>query len=145
MPINTNAMERVSLFFDSYTRALSNFDPKMMAHHFMMPAMLVSDDVSTMFPESNSLEGLFVQGISFYKQNGIRHARPEIWSKKPLAKNLVQVKVKWKYFDANNTLMYDCDDHYVLKLDKHGEWKIQVMISVNERERMETWMASKNK
>ncbi|XZF15650.1 hypothetical protein ACTHGU_05900 [Chitinophagaceae bacterium MMS25-I14] len=143
MPVSTNAIDRVGLFFESYTRALENFDTKHMTQHFMLPAMMLSDDNCTVFPEASKLEGLFNQGIGFYRQYGIVHARPEIWSKKMLSSRIVKVKVNWQYFDADNHPAYNCDDHYILKLDKQNEWKIQVMVSVNEKERMSAWLEGK--
>lgn len=140
-----NALDRVSQFFESYTRAIENFDTKLMSQHFMLPAMMLSDDSCTTFSESSTLEGLFNQGVAFYKQYGILHARPEIWSKKQLSKRIAKVKINWQYYDADNKPLYNCDDHYLLKLDKNEEWKIQAVVSVNEKERLEDWLAEKKK
>ncbi len=143
MPVTTNPKERVSRFFESYSHALENFDSKLMTMHFMLPATMISDDNTTVFTEASVLEGMFNQAIGFYKQNGILHARPEVWSKHAVTERIMKVKVNWQYFDAQNKPLYNCDDHYILRLDKHDEWKIQVLISVNEKQHMEEWMAKK--
>jgi len=138
------AMDRIGLFFESYNRALETFDTKLMAQHFTLPAIIMSDDSTTVFNEASVLEGLFNQGVSFYKQHGILHARPEIWSKKQLSPRIAKVKINWQYYNAANQPLYNCDDHYILKLDKQNEWKIQTVISANEKQRLEAWLAAKN-
>jgi len=140
MPVTNHPQENIGRFFESYSRALENFDTKLMAMHFSLPATLMSDDNATVFTEASVLEGMFNQATGFYKQNGILHARPEIWSKHMLTDRIARVKVNWQYFDGQNMPLYNCDDHYILRLDKSNEWKIQVLVSVNEKQRMEAWM-----
>lgn len=143
MPASNHPQENIARFFESYSRALAHFDTKLMAMHFLLPATMMSDDNATVFTEASLLEGMFNQAIGFYKQYGILHARPEVWSKHMLTDRIVRVKVNWQYFDAANQPLYNCDDHYILKLDRNDEWKIQVLISVNEKQRMEAWLAAK--
>jgi hypothetical protein len=131
---------KISSFFDNYARALESFDTKAMAQHYSIPCSFISDDSSQVFSEASKLEGLFNQGTGFYKQFGIVHARPEVWSKRNWAERIVKAKVNWKYYDADNQPVYECDYQYILKLDKHDKWKIEVAVSVNEKEKMEEWL-----
>ncbi len=140
MSITTQALHKISSFFEDYANALESFDSKAMAMHYAIPCTFLSDESAQVFTEASKLEGLFNQGISFYKQFGIANARPEVWSKRQWTDRIVKAKVNWKYYNADNQPVYDCDYQYILKLDKHDKWKIEVSVSVNEKERMEEWM-----
>src|SRR6476661_6565353 len=138
--MNTAALHAINDFFESYAAALENFDTKLMTMHYSLPCTLLGDDSTTVFNEGSKLEGLFNQGIGFYKQFGIVHARPEVWSKRTWSKRIAKAKVNWQYFDVLKQPVYNCDYHYILKLDKTNNWKIEVSVSVNEKERMDEWL-----
>jgi hypothetical protein len=143
MATSTNQFTTLNTFFESYAKALEHFDTKAMAMHYNVPCTFLSDDSSTVFSEGSKLEGLFNQGTSFYKQYGIAHARPEVWSKRLWTDRIAKVKVGWHYFDKANQPIYSCEYHYVLRMDKKDEWKIELSVSVNEKERMDEWLKSK--
>lgn len=140
MSITTQALHKVNSFFDDYAKALESFDTKLMAYHYAIPCTFLSDESAQVFTEASKLEGLFNQGTTFYKQFGIAHARPEVWSKRRWTDKIIKVKVNWKYYTADNVPVYNCEYQYILKLDKHDKWKIEVSVSINEKERMEEWM-----
>lgn len=130
-------------FFDIYATALSNYDTKGMAFLYASPCIFISNEKSTVFSEPSQLEGLFNQGIGFYKQYGITNVVAELRSWRPITDKIIIAKLRWKYCDENNTLLYDCDYEYIIKADKHGKWKIEMAISINEKERMEAWLKNK--
>lgn len=134
-----NAFQHVNELFESYAAALERYDSKGMANHYSIPCTFLSDEAATVFTELSKLEGFFNQGISFYKQFGIAHARPEVWSKRSWTERIFKCKVHWQYFDKDNKPVYDCDYQYVLRMDKADHWKIEVSVSINEKEKMEEW------
>lgn len=142
--MSMNPHQEVNDFFESYVKAMENFDTKAMTQHYQIPCSFLSDDTVNVFTESSKLEGLFNQGFSIYKQLGI--ARPDIdvrikhfWTPK-----IVQVRAHWQYFDARRNPLYDCDYQYILRADKKDAWKIEVSVAINEKERMEAWQKKKN-
>lgn len=139
-----NAFQKVNEFFESYARALENFETKSMVHHHNVPVSFISEESVTVFTELSKLEGFFNQGTSYYKHYGIVHARPEIWSKRFWTERICKVKVHWKYFDKENQPLYECDYQYLLRLDKHEHWKIDVSVSLNEKERLEAWLTRRD-
>lgn len=139
--MNNAVFQSINDFFERYARALELFDSKHMALHYSIPCTFLSDDSTTVFKESSKLEGLFNQGTGFYKQFGIAHARPQVWSKRPISERIAHVKVNWQYYDALNQPVYNCDYFYILKLDKNNSWRIEMSVSVNEKENMDEWMA----
>jgi hypothetical protein len=129
----------VNQFFEQYAHALENYDTKGMAFLYNVPCTMLSDDSTVIFNDGVKLEGFFNQGAAFYKQFGIAHVRHEIWNRRHLTEKIVNVKVNWQYLDALKQPVYNCDYHFVLKLDKKDQWKIILSVSVNEKERMEEW------
>jgi hypothetical protein len=139
MSSSTLPMQQVNSFFDSYASALEHYDTKAMAYLYNIPCTLASDEATTLFNDTSRLEGFFNMGAGFYRQFGIAKVRPEVWNRRTWTEKVVNVKVNWQYFDKNDKPVYNCDYHYVLKLDKNNHWKILLSVSVNEKERMEQW------
>lgn len=138
--MSSSTFQKVNEFFESYASALEQYDTKAMTFHYNIPCTFLSDESSTVFTEASKLEGLFNQGTSFYKQFGIVHARPQVWSKRFWTDRICKVKVNWQYFDKENKPIYDCDYQYIIRLDKTDNWKIEVSVAVNEKEKMEEWL-----
>lgn len=132
-------MQQINTFFETYAKALEKYDTKGMAYLYHIPCTMLSDDATTIFNDAGKLEGFFNQGVSYYRLFGIARVRADVWSKRPLTDRIVNVKVNWQYMDVNNQPIYNCDYHYVLKLDKNSQWKIILSVSANEKERMEEW------
>ncbi len=141
--MSSSPFQRINEFFESYAQALESFDTKAMAQHYNIPCTFLSDDASTVFSEASKLEGLFNQGTTFYKQFGIVYSRPEVFSKRFWTDRIVKARVNWQYFDQDKKPIYNCDYQYVLRLDKHDQYKIEISIAVNEKERMEEWLKKK--
>lgn len=140
---NSQAVLKINSFFESYAQALENFDTKHMAQHYALPCTFLSDDSAEVFKDASKLEGLFNQGTGFYKQFGIAHARPDVWSKRQWSDRIVKARVLWQYFDKDKQPVYNCEYQYILRLDKHDKWKIEMSVSINEKENMEEWMKRK--
>jgi len=143
--MNDQLYKQVNMFFDAYAQALENHDTKLMTYHYQIPCTLLSDDNATTFNEASKLEGLFNQGVGFYKQFGIVKARPTVWNKDIWTDKIVKTKVNWQYFDADNKPVYNCDYQYVLRMAKNDQLKIILSVSVNEKERMNEWQEQKKK
>ena len=141
----TAQYHKIAGFFEEYAAALESYDSKKMTQFYSIPCTFLSDEASDVFSKASNLEGLFNQGFSFYKQFGIEHIRPDVWSKRAWTDRIVKVKLNWQYFDANKQPVYNCDYQYILRLDKNNLWKIEVAISINEKERMEEWQKKNEK
>lgn len=145
MSKNLNDLTRINNFFEAYARAVETYDTKKMVTYHALPCLFLSDDTSSTFTDATKLEALFNQAAVFYKQFGIAHARPEIWTKRTITERIISVKVNWQYYDAENQPIYNCDFHYVLKLDKKDNWKIEMCVDINEKERSREWQEQHQK
>ncbi len=132
-------MQAVSAFFEAYARALEHYDTKSIAYLYNIPCSFLADDTTTVFNDMSRLEGFFNTGAGFYRQFGIAHVRHELWSRREWTEKIINVKVNWRYMDVFNNPIYSCDYQYVLKLDKHDQWKIVMSVSLNEKQHMEEW------
>jgi hypothetical protein len=140
MATNDELFKQVNTFFDTYAQALETHDTKLLAYLYHVPCTLLSNDNTTTFNESSKLEGLFNQGVVFYKQFGIVHARPTVWKKDIWTDHIIRTQVNWQYLNARQKPIYNCDYQYVLRTIKSGQLKIICSVSVNEKERMQEWM-----
>ena len=127
-------------FFEEYAAALEQFDAKKVRAYYTLPCLLASDDTSTAFTDATVLEALFIQGFSFLKQYGIVHCRPDVLSRREWSPRLTKARVQWHYFNAQNEPLYSCDYNYILHLQKDSAWKIEVSVSVNEKERLNAFL-----
>ena len=139
MGVTFSAVQQVNSFFEKFAEALQGYDTKTMAFLYHMPCTLLSDDATTLFNDYTQLEGFFNQGASIYRQMGVAIVKHEIWNKHNWTEKIVNAKVKWYYFDAENNPIYNCEYQYVLKTDKHSQLKIIMSVSINERKQMEDW------
>lgn len=138
-----NPLYRINDFFEAYAQAVERQDSKYMANCYALPCTFIADDASQIYTTEVKLEGLVNQGKRFYAVHGITHAIPDIKSKRSITNRLVRVTLNWKYTDKNGRTVYDCDYYYILKLDEQGQWKIEVAISVNEKEKI-AYLSSKS-
>lgn len=136
-------MQQISQFFEIYATALQQYDTKGMSFLYTIPCTMLSDEASTTFNDAGKLEGFFNQGAGFYKQFGIAYAVPEIWNRRDWTDRTINVKVRWQYYDAEKKPIYNCDYQYVLKLDKNNTWRIVLSVSVNEKQQIAAWQASR--
>ena len=136
MNLPATTIQNINDFFEIYARSLEHHDTKAMAYMYNIPCTMLSDDTTNFYNDYSKLEGLFNQGVTFYRQFGIAHIHAEI------SKKVIKAKVNWQYRDTTGNLVYACDYQYVLKLDKNNKWRILLSVSVNEKERMEEAMKS---
>jgi hypothetical protein len=140
--MSINPLHRVNELFDAYAAALASFNAKSMMYYYDLPCSFISDENHSVYTDPTLLEGFFTLGASFYKKEGIAHAKPEVWNKYLWTDKIAKVKLIWHYYDAENELLYSCDYQYIVR-EIEGEWKIAAAISLNEKQRMEAWLGSK--
>ena len=140
MSLNNHPISSVNDLFDSYSAAFELLEAKTLAFHYHLPCYFITDEAETVFTEQSKLEGMFNQAKHFFRKYHIEKMEPEIWNKRALTSLITEVKVIWHYKNANGTLLYSCDYHYILKLTEQKEQKIVTSISLNEKARMDAWL-----
>ena len=129
-------------FFAGYARALEQQNVKAMGTFYHIPCLFLDDEGAVSFTDAAQLEGLFAQGTMFYQQHGIDQAQPEIRSRQELTTaGLLELKVRWQYNSTKRNNGYTADYLYILRRDKKGDHKIAVVTSLNEKQRMNDWLA----
>ncbi|MEZ5016352.1 MAG: hypothetical protein R2800_04815 [Flavipsychrobacter sp.] len=127
----------INELFDQYAAALEKNDAKAMAMLYALPCTFLSNDGSSVYSDLAPLEGAISQGRRFYKKYGIVAAAPDVRNKYSITDKIVRVKVNWRYLDKDHRDVYNCDYEYIVKQQIDGEWKIEMAISINEKEQLE--------
>lgn len=122
--------------FDYYAAALEKNDTKAMAMLYALPCTFLSNEGSSVYTDLAPLEGAISQGRRFYKKYGIVAAQPDVRNKYPITDKIARVKVNWQYVDKDQQEVYNCDYEYIVKQQVDGEWKIEMAISLNEKEQL---------
>lgn len=135
--MHNHAKYRVNDFFEGYARALERQDTKYMANCYALPCTFISDDSSLAYTTLTKLESLINQSKRFYALHGITYTIPDIKNKLAISERIMRVKLNWRYYNKKDKLVYDCDYFYILRLDDEQHWKIEVAISVNEKEKID--------
>ncbi len=131
------ALYRINDFFDQYAQAVENHDSKYLANCHALPCSFIADDSSLVYTTATKLEGLINNSKRFYSVHNITQAVPDIRSKREITERIVEVSMKWTYLSQKEKPVYDCDYRYILKLNDEDEWKIEVAISINEKEKIQ--------
>lgn len=126
----------INELFDYYATALEKNDAKAMALLYALPCTFLSDEGSSIYSELAPLEGSISQGRRFYKKYGIVAAQPDVRNKYPITDKITRVKVNWRYVNKDQKEVYNCDYEYILKLHLDGTWKIEMAISLNEKQQL---------
>jgi len=134
-----NPLHLINDFIEKYAASLEMFNAKLIMSFYELPCTFISGENNTVYTDALLLEAFLTQGTSFYKTNGILYSRPEVWTKQHLSDTMAMVKVKWKYYDADNIFQYACDYQYLLRWIDNKEWKIAVAISLNEYQQLAAW------
>lgn len=131
------AISNINKFFEDYTDALERKDTKFMANCYSLPCTFIADDSSNVYTADVKLEGLINQSKRFYAVHNITHAICDIKNKRFISDRIVRVSLTWIYKNKNNETVYDCDYYYIIKLDNDDNWKIEVAIPINEKEKID--------
>jgi hypothetical protein len=143
MDTRTRDLTNINDFFDAYAAAMEQHDTKLMTRFYDIPCTMLADEQSSIFTEINKLEGLFNQAMVSYTQLGIRHFNAELRNRRQISDRLYDVTILWHYRDAHDQLVYSCRYHYILRTDKQHHWKIQVAVSVDEKQQLDRWLAER--
>lgn len=137
MAAKSNPIYSINRFFEEYAAAMERQDTKYMANCYALPCVFIADDSSLAYTTTTKLEGLINQGKRFYSLHAITGMVPDVINKRLISPKIARVTMHWKYINSKGGIVYDCDYYYILKLDEANNWKIEVAIPVNEKERIE--------
>lgn len=125
---------KINDFFEGYAAAVARQDTKYIASCYSVPCTFISDDSSLVYSTVAKLESLINHGKHFYAVHNIVEAIPDVKSKLALTSKITRVKVKWRYYNKHQKLVYSCDYLYIIKLNEDWKWQIEVAVPINEKE-----------
>ena len=124
-------MSRISLetFIEAYGKAISTGDLERAADSWEIPALVLSDQGTTVVNTREEVMGFFEKASASYKSQGRTSTIGEIISKEYLTKNIVALDVRWPSFDVEGKAKAVEMSHYLLRIGDDGKPRIQVALT----------------
>jgi hypothetical protein len=124
-------MPRNSLesFVEAYGKAISSSDLEGVADSWEVPALVLSDEGTTVVNAKEEVTGFFEKAAASYKSQGRTSTIGEIISKQYLTKNIVALDVRWPSFDDEGKAKAVEMSHYLLRIGDDGKPRIQVALT----------------
>jgi hypothetical protein len=108
--------------------AITTGDGHAAARLWEVPAFVLGDSMSKPFASIDELGEFFGGARAQYNARGITETRPEIKEEDWISDNVVRVRVRWPYLDANNREIGAETSDYVISRDGSGKLKLRIAI-----------------
>jgi hypothetical protein len=124
-------MSRISLeaFIEAYGKAITSSDMEKVADSWEIPALVLSDQGTTVVKTKEEVMGFFEKAAASYRSQGRTSTIGEIISKEHLTKSIVAVDVRWPSFDDQGKAKAVEMSHYLLRIGDDGKPRIQVALT----------------
>jgi len=124
-------MSRISLetFIEAYGKAISSDDLERATDSWEIPALVLSDQGTTVVNTKKEVMGFFEKAAASYKSQGRTSTIGEIIGKEYLTKNIVALDVRWPSFDVEGKAKAVEMSHYLLRIGDDGKPRIQVALT----------------
>ena len=119
----------VESFVEAYGRAISSSDLEGVADSWEVPALVLSDEGTTVVNTKEEVMGFFEKAAASYKSQGRTSTIGEIISMQHLTKNIVVLDVRWPSFDDEGKAKAVEMSHYLLRIGDDGKPRIQVALT----------------
>ncbi|WP_127792202.1 hypothetical protein [Agromyces sp. LHK192] len=107
--------DRIVDYLARYADTLTNLDAEAAADLWTMPGMIADDRFSgVLISRSEMIEGL-KQSYPLYRKLGLASVGYDVVDEHHLTGNLVLVRVRWRFFDADGELLTDSSAYYLLR------------------------------
>ena len=108
--------------------AITTGDGHAAARLWEVPAFVLGDSMAKPIASIEELAEFFGGAREQYNARGITETRPEIKEEDWISNNLVRVRVRWPYLDANNREIGAESSDYTISRDGTGKLKLRVVV-----------------
>ncbi|MGW0181803.1 DUF6841 family protein [Nocardia sp. NPDC003345] len=127
--------DELESFLDEYQSTLSNYDAERAASLWGTPGTIVGDDfVGALHSREEMAQGL-AQSYPVYQALGLSRVDHTVLELAELTPSLVRIRVRWYFYDSDDTMLTDSDYEYVLRRDDEG-WRTYVAIPLDAAEKL---------
>ncbi|MEV0245137.1 hypothetical protein AB0H76_00960 [Nocardia sp. NPDC050712] len=134
--------DEIGVFFDEYQKALSAYDAERAASYWGMPSTIISDGfIGSVDTTAELAEGL-AESYPFYQRLGLASVGYTVLDRVDLTRQIVRVRVRWHFYDAEGGLLTDSDYEYLLRRDG-GHLHAYVAVAIDESEKLSQLAAAR--
>ncbi|WP_194815398.1 hypothetical protein [Nocardia sp. XZ_19_385] len=134
--------DEIKVFFDEYQKALTAYDAERAAAHWGTPGTIIADGfIGSAESTAEMAEGL-ATGYPFYRRLGLASVGYTLLETVDLTRQIVRVRVRWHFYDAQGALLTDSDYEYLLRRDGGG-LHAYVAVAIDETEKLSQLAAAK--
>jgi hypothetical protein len=108
--------------------ALTSGDGHAAARLWEVPAFVLGDKMAMPIASMAELEKFFGSARAEYNKRGIVETRPQILEEDWIGDNVVRVRVRWPYLDANKHEIGAESSDYTFCRDAHGKLKLRIAL-----------------
>lgn len=108
--------------------AITSGDGHSAARLWDAPAFVIGDGMTKPIRSGEEVADFFGDARAAYAKRGIVETRPEIVEEDWIGDNLVRVRVRWPYLDANRHEIGAESSDYIIVRDDHGKLKLRVAL-----------------
>jgi hypothetical protein len=139
-------VEHVQRFIDSYAGDLASGDGERIAGNYDLPALLIMtpDAAGTAMTDHGLLSQEFSAASKIYRSHGFGDPIGSVTRSEPVTNKFSLVWVTWEYRDRKGAPIYEADYVYGLR-EAEGRLLIATVFSINEPERIATWLQARRR
>jgi hypothetical protein len=108
--------------------AITSGDGHSAARLWDVPAFVIGEGMTKAIGSGEEVASFFGDARAEYHKRGIIETRPEIVEEDWVGDNLVRVRVRWPYLDANRHEIGAESSDYIIARDDHGKLKLRVAL-----------------
>lgn len=123
-------------YLTRYAATLTNFDATAAAELWGVPGMIVDDRFAGVVESRAAMAEGLRQSYPLYRKLGLASVGYELVSSRQLTGAIVEVCVRWLFYDAEGRPLTDGTNHYVLRRDADG-LRAYVCIPTDETEKLQ--------
>lgn len=125
----------VKTYLDGFAKALTAGDDVAIAQMWETPAFVLGQDMARVVNAPEEVADLVGGARAQYAEIGITDTRAEIVRLDEITDQMVMVRVRWPYLDAQGREMGAETSTYTLVRGDSGDWKLRIAV-VHGREAM---------
>lgn len=117
-------------FFSRFGQAVSRGEPDEAADLWDFPALVLADQGARALASRREIAQFYAAQKEHYAARGVAHTRAEVLRVERLSERMLQVLVRWPYFDEQGQERGSETTSYVLRADDAGELKVRLALIV---------------
>lgn len=134
--------EQIDDYLTRYAATLTDLDAEAAADLWTTPGMIADDRFSGVLESRDKMIDGLKQSYPLYQKLGLASVGFELVDENHLTDGLVLVRVRWKFFDADDELLTDSNAYYLLRADD-TDLRATVCVQIDDAEKIQALAAAR--